>query len=258
MTKWLKRIRWKGEMIGFILTRHVVCETTNQYWNESYRTIRRFYPDAMIMIIDDNSRQEHVRLEEGLVLTNCFILQSEHPGAAEFLPYYYYLQYKLFEKAVILHDSVFFRNRIDFDKATDKGCFLWHFKQYPTDNAEEEIGLLRHKDHSDELVSLYSQKDLWKGCFGAQTVVSHDFLVFLEEKYHFTRLLPHIRGRERRSHWERVLGCLFTMENKLLRTRPSIFGIIYDYIQWGIPYHVYQEQQGTILRQDVIKVWTSR
>lgn len=245
-------------MLGFIVTRHVISELTNKYWNESYRTIRRFYPDAVIMIIDDNSQQEHIRLEEGLVLTNCFILRSEYPGAAEFLPYYYYLKYKLFDKAVILHDSVFFRRWIDFEGATDKGCFLWHFIQYASDNAEEEVGLLRRMDHSEELVDLYFQKHLWKGCFGAQAVVSHDFLSFLEEKYHLIRLLPEIQGRERRSQWERVLGCLFTMENKELLTKPSIFGDIYNYIQWGIPYHVYQEQQGTILNQDAIKVWTSR
>lgn len=245
-------------MLGFIITRHVVCGLTNQYWNESYRTLRKFYPHEIIMIIDDDSNYDHVRLEDDVVLTNCFILQSEHPGAAEFLPYYYFLQYKLFDKAVILHDSVFFRHWIDFDKATDKGCFLWHFNQYPSDNVEEEVGLLRHMDHHERLVDLYHQKHLWKGCFGGQTVVSHDFLSFLEEKYCFTRLLSEIRGRERRSHWERVLGCLFSMENNELRSKPSIFGVIYDYIQWGIPYHVYQEQQGTILNQEVIKVWTTR
>lgn len=245
-------------MIGFIIIRHVNSELTNKYWNESYRTIRNFYPDSIIMMIDDNSQQEFIRLEEGLVLTNYFIVQSEYHGAAEFLPYYYYLKYKLFDKAVILHDSVFFRKWIDFEGATDKGCFIWHFNQYPSDNAVEEVGLLRQMDHSEALVDMYFKKHLWKGCFGAQTVVSYDFLSFLEKKYHLTRLLPEIRGRERRSQWERILGCLFMMENKDLLTKPSIFGIIYNYIQWGIPYDIYQEQKGTILNQDVIKVWTGR
>lgn len=245
-------------MLGFIITRHVVSDLTNQYWNESYRTLRKFYPDEIIMFIDDNSNYDYVRLEDDIVLTNCFILQSEHPGAAEFLPYYYYLKYKLFDKAVILHDSVFFRHWIDFNQATDKGYFIWHFNQYPSDSVEDEVGLLKKMNNHEKLVSFYHQKHLWKGCFGAQVVVSHDFLSLLEEKYHFTELLSDIRGRERRSHWERVLGCMFTFENKELSVKPSMFGIIYDYIQWGIPYHVYQEQQGTILNQEVIKVWTTR
>lgn len=42
-------------MLGFIITRHIVSELTNQYWNESYSTLRKFYPNEIIMFIDNNS-----------------------------------------------------------------------------------------------------------------------------------------------------------------------------------------------------------
>lgn len=245
-------------MIGFIVLRHVMSELTNKYWNESYRTIRRFYPNEIIMIIDDNSNPEYLKTEEDIVLTNCFIVQSEFPGAAEILPYYYYLKYKLFDKAVIIHDSVFFRKWLDFDKATDKGCPIWHFHHHHCDGALDVMGLLRVMDNSDELVALYEKKQLWKGCFGAQSVVAHDFLSSLEEKHHLTRLVPFMTDRDKRSTLERVISCLFASGNNELQKSPSMLGVIYDYIQWGIPYHVYQEQKGTILKQDLIKVWTTR
>ena len=245
-------------MIGFIITRHVVSELTNTYWNESYRTIRRFYPDEMIMIIDDNSQPEYITTDDDLVLTNCLIVKSEFPKAGEILPYYYFLKYKLFDKAVVLHDSVFFRKWIDFEKQTDTARFIWHFVQYATDNVEDEVGLLKLMDNNEELIKFYHQKHLWFGCFGAQTVVSYDFLAALEEKYHFTRIVPEINCRQKRYALERVIGCLLTMENRELRQKPSVFGIIYNYIQWGIPYRVYKEQAGTILKQELIKVWSER
>lgn len=245
-------------MIGFIITRHVTNEATNRYWNESYRCIRKFYPNEIIMIIDDNSKTKFVKQEDDIFLTNCFIIKSEFPGSGELLPYYYFLKYRLFDKAVILHDSVFIQRWIDFDSMTETGCPLWHFVQYPTDNTVEETELLRVMDHSDELEHLYWNKDLWKGCFGAQVVISYDFLLKLEEKYHFTRLTSKINYREKRSQFERVIAVLLTAENKELETKPSIYGVIYSYIQWGIPYEVYLEQRGTILKQELIKVWTTR
>ena len=46
--------------IGFIILRHVNIELTNYYWNYSYDCIRKYYPNNLIMIIDDNSNYEYV------------------------------------------------------------------------------------------------------------------------------------------------------------------------------------------------------
>ena len=45
---------------GFIITRHVNSVKTNKYWNISMKLLRRLYPHAKIVIIDDNSLQEFV------------------------------------------------------------------------------------------------------------------------------------------------------------------------------------------------------
>lgn len=44
----------------FIVLRHVNSAQTNEYWQESYKSIRTHYPDTPIYIIDDHSSPEYV------------------------------------------------------------------------------------------------------------------------------------------------------------------------------------------------------
>ena len=46
------------DLFGFIILRHVNSEKTNNYWNHSIKQIRRFYPFAKIIIIDDAGSAE--------------------------------------------------------------------------------------------------------------------------------------------------------------------------------------------------------
>ena len=112
---------------GFIITRHVNSEKTNKYWNECLRCIRRFYPFKKIVIIDDNSNQSLVKAD--FPYKNVEVIQSEYPGRGELLPYYYFYKRHFFENAVIIHDSVFFHKRINFEKLVGTPVLpLWHFE----------------------------------------------------------------------------------------------------------------------------------
>lgn len=46
--------------LGFIILRHVLSKTTNQYWITCYHSIRKYYPENNMLIIDDNSRYEFI------------------------------------------------------------------------------------------------------------------------------------------------------------------------------------------------------
>ena len=46
--------------IGFIILRHVNNKETSIYWKKCYESIRRFYKENQIMIIDDNSNYEYI------------------------------------------------------------------------------------------------------------------------------------------------------------------------------------------------------
>ena len=50
-------------LYGFIITRHVNSEKTNNYWNRCIKLIITFYPHRKIVVIDDNSNQDFVKAE---------------------------------------------------------------------------------------------------------------------------------------------------------------------------------------------------
>ena len=100
------------EPIGFIILRNVICAKTNEYWKECYRCIKKFYPKNRILIIDDNSNYSYVSNDP---LENTMLIRSEFPKRGEFLPYYYYLRTHFCDTAVILHDSMFIKQYIDFN-----------------------------------------------------------------------------------------------------------------------------------------------
>ena len=69
------------EKYGFIMTRHVNSDKTNNYWNQSIKCIRRFYPNIKIVVIDDNSNYDFVKAQ--YEYKNVEIIQSEYKGRGE-------------------------------------------------------------------------------------------------------------------------------------------------------------------------------
>ena len=74
--------------IGFIMLRHVNNELTNQYWILCYDCIRKYYPENIVLIIDDNSDYQFIT-DKQLYKTN--IIKNDYPKRGELMPYYYYL-----------------------------------------------------------------------------------------------------------------------------------------------------------------------
>jgi len=206
-------------MLGFIITRCVRNATHAMYWIECYKHIRKFYPEHQIMIIDDNSDQELIIPEE---LYKCTSVQGEFPGSGEFLPYYYFYKLRPFEKAVIIHDSVFIKEFIDFNKVQDV-MFLWDFT-HDWDNAALETGIIQKIDYTGKLLELYKQKHVWPGCYGGMSVLTWDFLdkIF---KY-LENLGQHIKTRDDRMAFERIFACICATEG-------PVAGIFGDIHRWG-------------------------
>jgi len=229
--------------LGFIILRHVNNEITNQYWNHCYDCIRKFYPNHPIIIIDDNSKQECIATRE---LINTTVIQSEYQGRGELLPYYYYLQNNLFDIAVIIHDSVFINQHIDF--SCYKYKLLWEF-EHNWDQIEDETIMIKAFNNI-ELLEFYNNKSLWKGCFGGMTVIRHAFLKELDRKYNLSVLLNLVLTRYNRCSFERVLACLLQSNGE----KETMFGNIHAYCQWGIPFH----QKHTTQHLPVTKIWTGR
>jgi hypothetical protein len=232
---------------GFIILRHVNSELTNKYWINCYHCIRRHYPENTILIIDDNSNPAYISTET-LTLYKTLIIHSEYHKRGELLPYYYYLQHKLFDSAVILHDSVFINRYVDF--SVDKYKLIWDI-EHDCDQIEDETAML-NRFNNPELLAFYENKTLWKGCFGGMTIITYDFLQEVNSKYDLSKLLDCITSRYNRSSFERVIGCLLQMEYK----KETMFGNIHDYIgwTWGTTFD-YKHNYDHL---PIAKVWTGR
>ena len=230
--------------LGFIMLRHVSDELTNKYWIYCYECIRNYYKENLIIIIDDNSNYEYITTENNL--HNTFIINSEYHQRGELLPYYYYLQHKFFDTAVIIHDSVFINKYIDFN--VDKYKIIWEFEHfwYLTEDEKKMLNIFNDKD----LLTFYENKQLWKGCFGGMSVITFDFLKFINDKYDLSKLLNCVTNRYNRMCFERVIACLFQKEYKT----ESFFGNIHEYITWAINFNDIENYRHLPL----IKIWSWR
>lgn len=236
-------------ILGFIILRHVNSTTTNNYWQECYTHIRKLYPENKIVIIDDDSDYS---LIVDMELSNTEIIDSEFKSRGELLPYYYYLKYKWFDTAVILHDSVFIKEYIDF--STEKYKLIWHF-EHNWDQIDDEIRLINLLENNIELLKFHSNKNLWKGCFGAMTSITHEYLKFIDEIHSIANLLDGIWTRYHRCSFERVFACMLQLHHTQYNL--SLLGNIQNYYQNKLTYDRYiNKSYDHIL--PMIKIWTGR
>jgi hypothetical protein len=231
------------KQVGFIILRHVNNELTNKYWIKCVNCIRQYYPENNILIIDDNSNYEYITEE---ILYKTIIINSEYPKRGELLPYYYYLHNKLFDIAVIIHDSVIVNTYIDMSVETYK--FLWEF-EHNFDQIEDETRMI-NVFNDLELNNFYENKNLWKGCFGCMTIITHDYLTYVNNKYDIKKLLDYVLNRYNRCSFERVIACLLQKEGK----KETLLGNITEYCRWGLKFDDVDECKNLPL----IKYWSGR
>jgi hypothetical protein len=109
-----------------------------------------------------------------------------------------------------------------------------------------------------KLLSFYQNKELWNGCFGGMSIVTHDHLSKVNAKYDISKLIPHINCRHNRRSFERVIGCLlqanYTDDDTQVDRPNSLFGDIHDYQVYAINF----DQIGYYSHLPIIKCWTGR
>ena len=228
---------------GFIILRHVRDKLTNIYWNHCYNCIRKYYPEHLILIIDDNSNYKYIQKR---ILYKTIIINSRYRGRGELLPYYYYLHNKLFDTAVIIHDSVFINRHIDTN--VDKYKLIWEF-EHNWDNIKDETKMIM-LFNDVELLKFYQNKDLWKGCFGGMSIITHDYLMDVNDKYSISKLLDHVLTRFNRCSFERVIACLLQKNEK----KKTLLGNIHSYCPWG----TCLKEINKCKNLPLIKIWSGR
>ena len=199
--------------IGFIILRHINNIKTSWYWKLCYESIRNFYPENKIIIIDDNSDYSFIDTTYEKTLFNTDIIKSRFTKRGEYLPYLYYYKYKFFDIGIILHDSCFINCKFNFHD-NENFKMLWDFN-HTWDQPQDEINMILNLVNNIELLDFYNQKELWNGCFGAMSIIRYSFLAEITEKYNLTNLVNHINNRYNRMSFERIIGCIMQKENSL-------------------------------------------
>ena len=259
------------DTFGFIITRHVNSENTNNYWNHSIKLLRTYYPYVKIVIIDDNSNKHFVKPHFNY--KNIVIVESEFPGRGELLPYYYFIKNKYFQNAVILHDSVFLHKRIPFEKFRNFDVLpLWHFNS-DTENVSNTLRITDYLQNNQYIQNSLQLSDFvlqlikheWYGCFGCQSYINHDFLLKINKKYNIENLLVAVKNRKDRCCLERIMGYMFFNDSLILKKiqMKSLLGDIMKYknrdYTWGYNYNDYiNEFKKGVIKKNVVKIWTGR
>jgi hypothetical protein len=248
--------------LGFIILRHFKNEINSKYWEECYFSIRKFYPDNKIIIIDNNSDKQY--LNTSVNLQNCEVIESEYPECRLFTPYYYILTQDFdFETVVILHDGMIFTDYVDFSDVIDIK-FLWHFssKCCLTEHIPRFISEFTNSEHLLELYNSFN----WIGSLGATCVTKISFIKKLNEKYNIINLKDKVKCLDSATAIERIIGVLSYEESCTIKNDPSYFGDcadntrwISEKLAWGYDYNNYiLDKKNNSLKTPLIKLFGNR
>ena len=192
--------------LGFIMLRNVISKDSNKYWIECYKSIRRFYPEHKIVIVDVSCEKQHTSENN---LTNTIIVNSTYNSSYNTVPYLYYLENNHFSQAVIIKDTMIFTKYINFD---NENRFLWEFEHNWDDN-NLEVEIIKQLDNFQPLLDLYFNKSDWKGCFQSMSIISHNFLQKIHSRYNLYKISSLITDEHLNSCFERIFAVLFILEN---------------------------------------------
>jgi len=220
----------KKNSFGFIMIRYVNSIVTNESWIECYNSIRKFYKNDII-IIDDNS---DINFLTDIQTVNCRVIQSEYPRRGEFLPYYYYIKNKFFNRAVVIHDSMIFRKYYDFSNIKNYNNFSRLF-YFPNNDYNNDITYFKDMSKflkNGNMLYQYHIKNIKNliGCFGICYVIDYNYIVDIEKRYNISNLINYVDTRSKRQTLERFLSCLFDMDRTIskFKTCTDLLGSIHN------------------------------
>ena len=130
---------------------------------------------------------------------------------------------------------------------------LWNFNNHRHDNHCREHTLINSLKNNNDLKQFYNNKSLWSGCFGAMSVINHDYLVYLNNIYNIDNLLNVVTNRSMRMGLERVLACML---QKHSGSDNVMFGDIQDKNKWRWSLNWHNKHR--VGHLPIIKIWSGR
>jgi hypothetical protein len=130
----------------------------------------------------------------------------------------------------------------------EKYRFIWDF-DHDWDRPDDEIRMI-NVFNDLELTEFYNNKHLWTGCFGGMSIITHDYLTFINNKYDISKLIDCVLNRDNRYSFERVFACLLQKEGNQI----TLLGNIHKYQDWGKSF----DEIDNYKHLPLIKCWTGR
>jgi len=208
--------------IVFVITLNISNFNHRQYWRNCYKSIRKFYPEVLIILINDNSKLKD-NFDE--IDSNTELIIST-TGQAEILPYVYYYKYQWKPKMIYLHDTMELNREFTIEELSHEFIPHWHFSNHNHDNKELIDKFINICNLDISKLDLDISKSKWNGCFGAASIISLNKVIELENKYNvWTKLPKYIKNRTDRMAFERLFGILVKISSDSI----SNFGDIINY-----------------------------
>jgi len=237
--------------VGFIIPTFCKNEENLKVCKFCIDSIRKFYPNNKIIIINDFSLIDITNLFNND--KNIDIIMSTQKGAADITTYDYFLKNKPFDIAVIMNDSMFFENKIENIDKVDTYIPLWHatnhriewdslivpktqipelYQNEITTHSENIIThikkILGNTEFTEYALNLYKEKNKWSVNFCLSSIISHNFLIELQRKTNILSLLSELHTNWQRRVSESVfsIACQYILGNEI--NEKSINGLFYS------------------------------
>lgn len=219
-------------LLGFIIPSYIATNEHSELLLLGISEIRKYYKSNKIVIIDDNSPLSIKKIPAIAEDANISVELAEYK-CGEMNPYFYYYSNKYFDRAVVIQDSFHLKRLLPGIYNIDIN-FIWFFRHHhnwrthraPLTEYNMINNIINHDDEILDLINiglpdndfkkifstLYFNKNEWNGCFGCMSIISHNFLVELQNKTSILDIIPHIRHKRDRMAMESIfaVACFYT------------------------------------------------
>lgn len=216
----------------FVVTCHISAPDHHQYWQRCYQSIRQFYQNNLIVIINDNSKlpmklPELVANDKLCVIynTNDASSQLTERGAGEILPYVYHWRHRWKPYMICIHDSMTLQRQFTDTELTPKCGFVphWTFSNKTHNNSKKINKFLSYLNCQ---YSVLEYTGLY--CFSGMSIIHLSVIDQLQSTYAIWTALPkYIKSRDDRMAFERILGIIIYLS--IDREFAANFGDIVTY-----------------------------
>lgn len=196
----------KNESFGFIIP---VCIRDNDrkiLLIECLKSIRKFYTDNYIILIDDGDWDLN-KINEIKTIKNIHIVKSLYKGGGEFQCFYELIKTDKFNKAIFLKDGIILKKAFHSNNINLK--WIWHFTNHrvhwniikePATDFNKNNNIVTHHDlieyHINNTYNSNSEfqkfalnylknKEKWVGCCGGMCVIDKKTVHLIENKVKF-------------------------------------------------------------------------